>query len=38
MSNINYMSNKIIRIEEKIPVETTLEDGIYFGTWGVVIP
>jgi hypothetical protein len=27
------MSNKIIKITEKLPVETTLEDGTYFGTW-----
>ncbi len=25
---------KIVKITEKIPRETTLEDGIYTGTWG----
>lgn len=25
---------KIIKITEKVPVETTLEDGTYLGNWG----
>ncbi len=28
------MSNKILSIKEKVPVETTLPDGVYNGVWG----
>jgi len=28
------MSNEILSITEKRPVETTLPDGVYFGIWG----
>ncbi len=28
------MSNKILSITEKVPVESTLPDGTYSGVWG----